>query len=138
MRQQLPDLAAGVPGGAAGAAVLRFVAVGQPVGFGPADLDDGAGQPGFGDAGDGGEKVGGDEPGRAGGGAGPTDLLPEFGERYAVQGGEPIDVGGGGLVACGCDRDGQARVHQALAVAVFAGWRVRWRGGSGRVDRSAA
>ncbi len=138
VRQQLPDLAAGMPGGAAGAAVLRLMAVGQPVGFGPADLDDGAGQPFLGNAGDGGEQVRGDEPGRAGGDAGAADLLPEFAEWHAVQGGQPGDVGDGGLVACGRDRDGQTRVHQALAAAVFVDWRVRWRGGLGRVARSAA
>jgi hypothetical protein len=55
VREYLQDRAAGVPGGAAGAAALRFVAVGEPVRFWLAHLDHGAGQQRLRQAGDGGE-----------------------------------------------------------------------------------
>jgi hypothetical protein len=70
-----------------------------------ADLDEGASQPGLGDAGDGGEPVTGYHHGGVGRLSGAADLPPELGERDAVQVGEPGDVGGGGFVVGGRDRD---------------------------------
>lgn len=107
VREQLSDTAAGMPGGAAGTSVLRFVAEREPVRLRSSDLDDDAGQACFGDSGDSGEQVGGDGAAGAGGSARPADLVPELGEREAVQVGEPGDVGRRGFVVGGRDRGGQ-------------------------------
>ena len=79
-------------------------------------------------AGDRCEPIEGDQTAGAAGAAWVADLFPQLGQGQAVQGGQPLDVGPGGLVVRGWDGDRQPGVHHAEASAA-----ARAAGGLGGV-----